>query len=154
MSDKKVLSDTSMITHAVIAFVSLNILHHDQCDPDYERYCGAVYNLMLPAHRDTLRQLIFAGPVYDGDVISKAARDDLLSMGLASRACVAGEQGYTVANYRGWDVLNASIESKYQYRWVPLHEDPGTPWTPADHLPSGYVDPQTQPGHRLWMREK
>jgi hypothetical protein len=41
-------------------------------------------------------------------VISKTQRDTLMSWGLASRVCVKGEQGYTAANYIGWDVLKAA----------------------------------------------
>lgn len=54
--------------------------------------------MMSPTQVEVLRQLVTRGPVYDGDVASKAARDDLLQIGIASRACVRGEQGYTVAH--------------------------------------------------------
>lgn len=79
----------------------------EQGSDEYNQACQNVRRLMRPAHRDTLRQLVEQGPVYDGDVISNSARDDLIRAGLASRACVRGEQGFTVANYRGWDVLKA-----------------------------------------------
>jgi hypothetical protein len=55
-----------------------------------------------------LDQFVNHGPVEDGDVISKSIRDSLLGMGLLSRACVQGQQGYTVATYTGWDVYKAS----------------------------------------------
>jgi len=61
---------------------------------------------LTTVQKDMLKQLYENGPVWDGDVISKSARDDLLEMGLASRAIVEGEYGFTVANYDGghwWD---------------------------------------------------
>lgn len=47
---------------------------------------------------ESLEQLV-NGPVFDGDVISKQCRDDLLSLGLAVRVCHKGEQGFTGATY-------------------------------------------------------
>jgi len=55
-----------------------------------------------------LSQLVRHGPVDDGDVMSKNDRDNLMELGLANRACVKGQQGFTVANYLGWDVLHAT----------------------------------------------
>lgn len=80
----------------------------DQASPEYETACSKLYQYMSSAQRNQLFQLVIQGPVWDGDVISKDARDDLLELHLASRACVKGEQGYTVANYRGWDVDKTS----------------------------------------------
>lgn len=54
-----------------------------------------------------LSQLVRLGPVWDGDIVSKSERDDLIDIGLATRVSVKGEQGYTAANYTGWDVLSA-----------------------------------------------
>lgn len=84
-----------------------DLLKTDQSSDRYAALCSALHVALSPAQRDQLRQLVTAGPVYDGDVVSKAARDDLLELGIASRACVRAEQGYMVANYRGWDVLRA-----------------------------------------------
>lgn len=81
----------------------------DQASEEYVTVCRSLYWLMTSAQREALKQLVETGPVWDGDVISKASRDELLDAGLASRACVRGEQGYTVANYRGWDVLKAGM---------------------------------------------
>ena len=76
----------------------------DQCDEDYAVIAQALWDLFTPTEREALAQLVTQGPVWDGDVISKTTRDRLLTLGLASRACNKGEQGYTVANYRGYDV--------------------------------------------------
>ncbi len=85
---------------------------HEQASEEYELACVALRNHGLDsAQLEVLRQLCLTGPVEDGDVCSKAARDDLLSMGLAARACVKGQQGFTVANYSGWDVWTATVKA-------------------------------------------
>lgn len=77
----------------------------DQCEPENDVFAFAVWNLLSEAAKDTLAALVKDGPLYDGDVPSKAGRDELLELGLANRACVKGEQGYQTANYIGWGVL-------------------------------------------------
>lgn len=53
----------------------------------------------LPKHlHESLRQLV-NGPVWDGDVVSRSCRNQLLQCGLAVRVCVKGEQGYAGATY-------------------------------------------------------
>lgn len=80
---------------------------YDQCSDEYALATYSLRTAMSAVHHESLAQLVQQGPVHDGDVISKQARDDLMQWGLAQRACVRGEQGYTAANYRGWDVLKA-----------------------------------------------
>lgn len=55
---------------------------------------------------ESLAQLVKHGPVWDGDVVSKHTRDELLQLRIASRAIVKGKEGYTVANYIGGRVHN------------------------------------------------
>jgi hypothetical protein len=104
------MTEADLKSWAVIGFVRQRILDTDQLNDNYDRACRTAYGMLSPAQVEVLRQLVTRGPVYDGNVASKAARDDLLQMGIASRACVNGEQGYTVATYRGWDVLK-SVEA-------------------------------------------
>ena len=80
---------------------------HDDGSPEWQCAAIALGTAFPTSRREALRQLVMEGPVYDGDVISKSERDTLMSWGLASRACVKGEQGYTVANYVGSRVLKA-----------------------------------------------
>lgn len=54
-----------------------------------------------------LHQLV-NGPVWDGDVMCKSLRDELLSLGLAVRVCKSGEQGYTGATYFAYTVVNTA----------------------------------------------
>lgn len=84
------------------------IVGQDQCSDAYKVACYALAAVMTPTHRDALGQLIKSGPIWDGDVISKAARDDLIEWGLAGRVVFKGSQGYTAANYYGWDVHRAN----------------------------------------------
>ena len=88
-------------------YVAVNIINADQADEYYIQACRTAYSYMTPAQREELKLLIEKGPVWDGDVLSKATRDDLLRLGLASRAVIKKNQGYTVANYHGWDVWMA-----------------------------------------------
>jgi len=68
--------------------------------------------VMLPQRlHEQLRQLI-NGPVYDGDVISKQDRDDLLRLGLAIRVCCKGQQGHTGATYFAFSVMKIADEIK------------------------------------------
>ena len=55
-----------------------------------------------------LNQLV-NGPVWDGDIISKTDRDELIELKLAVRVCCKGEEGYTGATYTGY-----TINKKYK----------------------------------------
>jgi hypothetical protein len=61
-------------------------------------------------HREQLAQLVNHGQVWDGDVISKSDRDDLIRWRLASRVMVKGRWGYTAATYLGGHVPDNRIE--------------------------------------------
>jgi hypothetical protein len=63
-----------------------------------------IFTTMSSAAKEVLLQLRDTGPVWDGDVISKAGRSELLTHGMAVKACVKGKQGYQVCTYRGWDL--------------------------------------------------
>jgi hypothetical protein len=68
--------------------------------------------LALPAaHRGELAHLIKNGPVWDGDVICKADRDDLIRWRLASRVMVKGKWGYTAATYIGGHILDDRVDT-------------------------------------------
>lgn len=78
----------------------------DDCPtPEFEAGCAKIYELIGPWPREVLKQLLFKGPVFDGDISSKSARNALLTLGLAVRCCFKGEQGYTAASYRGGSVF-------------------------------------------------
>lgn len=69
-----------------------------------------IWAALSPMQREVLAQLVERGPVWDGDICSKQARGELFAFGLASRAIVKGLSGYSVANYRGFDVYGAREE--------------------------------------------
>jgi hypothetical protein len=78
--------------------------------PGTDSYNYAAFRVAMSlnsAQREVLKQLVQKGPVEDGDIASKVARDDLIELGLAGRVICKGEQGYTAANYIGWNVLKA-----------------------------------------------
>lgn len=50
---------------------------------------------------DTLIALVEQGPLFDGDVPSKAGRDTLLKMGFAVKIPVKGQDGYQAATMKG-----------------------------------------------------
>ncbi len=91
-----------------------------QTDEGYFTYGAVVWDALDSAQREVLRQLLFQGPVWDGNVVSKAARDDLIDYGLATRCCFLGEQGYTAATYTAYSVHK-------QGKGDPLRKKPGTP---------------------------
>jgi hypothetical protein len=60
------------------------------------------WNGLSGAAKDTLICLCKNGPTWDGDVPSKAGRDELLAKGLAAKIVLKGnEQGYQAATYKG-----------------------------------------------------
>lgn len=50
---------------------------------------------------DTIRAAFTRGPLYDGDVPSKAGRDWCLEHDLISKVIVKGEWGYNALTYKG-----------------------------------------------------
>lgn len=56
---------------------------------------------------DTLVALVEEGPLWDGNVPSKRARDELIERGLAVRVMVKGGDGHTAATYAGRDAYKA-----------------------------------------------
>ena len=70
-------------------------------------YASVAWDALSSAHREVLNLLIHQGPIFDGNIPSKSARDDLISVGLAVRCCYMGEDGYTAASYQGLEVFKA-----------------------------------------------
>ena len=71
---------------------------------DYFEVVSAIALILPKSLHEQLYQLVH-GPTWDGDVICKSYRDELLDMGLAARICCKGEQGYTGGTYIGYSVL-------------------------------------------------
>ena len=67
----------------------------------------AAWHSLDGGQKEVLRQLLFNGPVWDGDICSKSARDDLIDFTLAVRCCFKGEQGHTAASYRAYTIWHA-----------------------------------------------
>lgn len=80
-------------------------------DEAYFHYAHIVACRLDRKLHEQLRQLI-NGPVWDGNVISKADRGELFELGLAIRVCHKGEQGFTGATYFAYSVLKLADEIK------------------------------------------
>lgn len=91
-----------------------------QTDEGYFTYGAVVWDALDDAQREVLKQLLFQGPVWDGNVASKQARDDLIDYGLATRCSFMGKQGYTAATYTAYSVHK-------QGHGATLPKKPGTP---------------------------
>lgn len=55
---------------------------------------------------EQLYQLKKHGPIWDGDVISKSDRTDLLDVGACAKVCVKGEDGFNACTYFGRSLLD------------------------------------------------
>jgi hypothetical protein len=80
-------------------------------------YFGAapiIWDGLSSGQREQLNQLLHQGPIWDGNVLSKSARDDLISFGLATRCCFMGEDGYTVATYPAMTVFKAGKAKPFE----------------------------------------
>lgn len=60
---------------------------------------------MSPVALAVLRAAFRNGPLEDGDVPSKAGRDELLEGGYIAKVIVNGEQGFNACTYKGGDAL-------------------------------------------------
>ena len=70
----------------------------------YFHYAHLVAVLLPKNLHGSLEQLL-TNPTWDGDVISKTYRDELLQYGLAVRVCVNNQQGFTAATYFAYTVM-------------------------------------------------
>lgn len=61
--------------------------------------------------KEQLKQLV-DGPIWDGNIISKNHRGILFEMGIATRVCCKGEQGYTGSKYIGYSILKKMKEQQ------------------------------------------
>lgn len=78
-------------------------------DKNYFDYVEQIAKIFPYDMIESLQQLV-NGPVFDGDVISKFNRDNLIKMGIATRVCYRGQQGFTAAAYIGYTILKVVIE--------------------------------------------
>ena len=54
---------------------------------------------------EQLWQLHAHGPLWDGDVICKSDRSELLDIGACAKVCVKGEDGFNACTYFGRELL-------------------------------------------------
>lgn len=83
---------------------------------DWEREARDQWDALPGNARDTLIALCKHGPLWDGDVPSKAGRDVLLDCGMAAKIVIKNnEQGYQAATYKG--------SRAYKYGFVERRRD-------------------------------
>ena len=87
------------------------LVNHSRNDDDrnYFDYVEKIATLFPYDLIESLQQLV-NGPVFDGDLISKNYCDVLIKMGIATRVCCKGNQGYTASKYIGYTILKVVIE--------------------------------------------
>lgn len=56
---------------------------------------------LSPSERDTIRGCYEHGPLDDGDIPCKTARNRMLDLGLVTKAVVKGEDGYNACTHQG-----------------------------------------------------
>lgn len=84
----------------------LGVLH---CDETIDSLVEVNANVQLirtaqslrPSEKDVIRAAFERGPLYDGDVPSKSARDILIREGFIVKVVVRGEEGYNACTYLG-----------------------------------------------------
>jgi hypothetical protein len=76
-------------------------------DAEWEAAAANAYDALTSGQKEVLRQLLFDGPVWDGDIASKAARGDLFDLKLAVRCCFKGQQGHSAASYLAFSIYRA-----------------------------------------------
>lgn len=99
--------DREQVTRAIAAM---------EDDAKYFSYAAIAWDGLSSGQREQLNQLLHQGPVWDGNVISKCDRSDLINFGLATRCCYKGEQGYTAATYLAYSVFKAGKATPMQRR--------------------------------------
>jgi len=74
---------------------------------------------------EQLYQLHSRGPVWDGDVVSKADRSALLDVDACAKVIVKGEEGFNACTYRGRQMLRI-------YDWLYGELGPKSPDSKGD----------------------
>ena len=85
-------------------FLKEVIARGESTDVGYFEYAHIAACILDKRLHEQLKQLV-NGPIFDGDVVSKALRGELFKLGLATRVCFKGQQGYTGATYFAYSVL-------------------------------------------------
>jgi hypothetical protein len=82
--------------------------NYDPYEPEYTAAARALRDLIHERKMwDQFTQLVDSGPVWDGNLISKKQKKQLLHAGLAQKTIVEGKEGYTTSTSVAIDVRNA-----------------------------------------------
>ena len=91
---------------------ALELLERDE--DSYFKVAQLIWDALTSGQREQLNQLLHQGPVWDGNVISKSDRSDLIDFKLATRVCFRGEHGYTAATYLGGSVFRQGKATPFE----------------------------------------
>lgn len=98
--------------HEEIMTNACHLLKHAEIsEPVNNVYTFAIWQLLSPKSKETLMSLVLDGPLDDGEVLSKGSRDYLLKIGLASKGCLGGSDGYNFATNAGFRVARFGFKS-------------------------------------------
>lgn len=91
---------------ATLTHLLSNVLHQPPDISDDEELRWAIdlivrVERMTGGERDTLLCAFDKGPLWDGDVPSKHARNQLVDEGFMARVVVRGEDGFNACTYKG-----------------------------------------------------
>lgn len=88
-----------------------HIKEHEQGSSEWDLAVYALSTTLNNTHKECLEQMAIT-PTYDGDIISKRHRDDLIAMKLANKVMFNNEFGYTSTNYTGGFILKCMKENQ------------------------------------------
>lgn len=100
------IASLNISTQGIYSTIRTLVTIAHQNNDAYFDLVKAIARLLPKGALEQLKQLV-GGPVWDGDVISKLYRDELISLCLAVRVCNKGEQGYTAATNIAFSILKA-----------------------------------------------
>ena len=99
------------LSHEDVIKQAIATMDNEDTTPElFDLAAWSFYVALNSAQREVLKQLLFLGPIWDGDICSKAARDTLFKLGLVVRCCFKGEQGFTAATYRAYSIHTRGAE--------------------------------------------
>lgn len=90
----------------------------------YDVFVKVLWETLNSSEREQLSQLVYYGPVYDGDILCKKSRTNLVNLGLATRLVMYNEDGYNAATYRGRSIMRyAENTEPGKWKFDPLKVD-------------------------------
>jgi hypothetical protein len=106
------------VTEALAVMNAQEAGHAVNDENEYQSAAARAWRALGSGQQEVLKQLLFQGPVWDGNIISKRACNYLIEWKLATHCCFMGKQGYTTATIRAFTIFRAG-------RGTPIATKPG-----------------------------